>query len=206
MAKEPKGELAVVEPGFDYSPLAAKTAEKVKEAADRIRQTVKRTVEDIIAVGKELLDVKDVLAHGQFGPWLRAEFGWSERSAQNFMNVAEQFKTANFAELPIQASAAYLLAAPAVPDKARQVAIEKAQGGEEITFTAAKEIVAQAKKQKKPRRKKTLPAQKLGPRLLKTLEGYRERWDPKELSDLAQRLREFADSLGVEGTGKKRKG
>jgi hypothetical protein len=29
--------------------------------------------------------------HGQFGPWLKAEFGWSEHSAQNFMSVAERF-------------------------------------------------------------------------------------------------------------------
>jgi hypothetical protein len=91
MAKEEKGELVVVQPGFDYTPLAAKTANKVKEAADRIRQTVKRTIDDIITVGNDLLEVKEVLPHGQFTPWLRAEFGWTERTARNFMAVAEQF-------------------------------------------------------------------------------------------------------------------
>ena len=88
MAKEEKGELVVVQPGFDYTPLATKTANKVKEAAERIRQTVKRTIEDIMGVGNELLAVKDALPHGQFIPWLRAEFGWTERTARNFMAVA----------------------------------------------------------------------------------------------------------------------
>jgi hypothetical protein len=48
--------------------------------------------------------------------------------------------------LPIQHSAAYFLAAPSVPDEAREKAVEKAEAGEEITFAAAREIVAEARK------------------------------------------------------------
>ena len=141
------------------------------------------------------------MPHGQFLPWLRAEFGWSERSAQNFMSVAEKFKSAKIADLPIQPSAAYLLAATSVPDEAR----EKAEAGEEITFAAAKEIVAEARKRKRPRRRKTMPAEKLAGRLVTVLERYRERWDPKELAELAHQLREFADSLDGQKGGKKTK-
>jgi hypothetical protein len=113
------------------------------------------------------------------------------------MSVAERFKGANFATLPIQLSAAYLLAAPSVPDNAKEVAIKKAQAGVKITVPVLREIVAQARKQKRPKRKEPLPAQKLGPRLLKMLEGYRDRWDPKELDELVKQLRDFADSLVV---------
>ena len=134
MAKQPKGELVVV--GFNYDLLETKVAEQARSSAERIRERVKKTVEDIIDVGNDLLAVKEALPHGHFGPWLKAEFGWSERSAQNFMSVAERFKSAKFADLPIQPSAAYLLAAPAVPDEARQVAVEKAEAGEEITFAS----------------------------------------------------------------------
>src|SRR5262249_14848074 len=97
VAKQPKGELVPVVVGFNYDLLEAKVAEKVRTSADRIRERVKKTVEDIIEVGNELLAVKDALEHGHFGPWLKA--GWSERSAQNFMSVAERFKSAKFAEL-----------------------------------------------------------------------------------------------------------
>ena len=195
MAKQSKGELVPVVVGFNYDLLETKVAEQVRSSADRIRDRVKKTVEDIIEIGNDLLAVKEALEHGQFGPWLKAEFGWSERSAQNFMSVADRFKSAKLAELPIQPSAAYLLAAPAVPDEARQVAIEKAEAGEEITFTTAKEIVAEAKKRKKPKRQKAMPTEKLGLRLVKMLERYKERWNPKELSELARQLREFADAL-----------
>jgi len=203
VAKQPKGELVVV--GFNYDLLEMKLADKVRSAADRIRERVKKTVEDIIEVGNDLLAVKEALPHGQFLPWLKAEFGWSERSAQNFMGVAEQFKSAKIADLPIQPSAAYLLAAPSVPDEAREKAVEKAEAGEEITFAAAREIVAEARKKKRPKRQKTIPADKLGGRLVSVLERYRDRWNPKELAELARQLREFADSLDSQKGGKRTK-
>jgi hypothetical protein len=37
------------------------------------------------------------------------------------------------------------------------------------------------------------------------LERYRDRWDPKELAELARHLREFADSLGSQKGGRKTK-
>ena len=119
------------------------------------------------------------------------------------MRVAEKFKSAKIADLPIQRSAAYFLAAPSVPDETRQVAVEKAEAGEEITFAAAKENVAEAKKEGK-KRAKPLPTDKLGLRLVRVLERYRERWNPKELADLARQLRKFADALEPGRGGKKK--
>jgi hypothetical protein len=203
VAKQPKGELVVI--GFNYDLLETKLADKVRTAADRIRERIKKTVADIVEVGNDLLAVKEALPHGQFLPWLRAEFGWSERSAQNFMSVAEQFKSAKIADLPIQPSAAYFLAAPSVPDEARLKAVEKAQAGEEITFASARLIVAEARKKKRPRKQKTMPPDKLAGRLVTVLERYRDRWDPKELAELARQLREFADSLDSQKGGKKAK-
>jgi hypothetical protein len=138
--------------------------------------------------------------------WLKAELGWRERTARNIMAVAERFgKSAIIADLPIQPTAAYLLAAPAVHDEAREAEIEKAKAGEEITVAAAKKMVADAKKKKRPRRRKAVPIDKLTARLTKTLEGYRDRWDDKELAALALRLPEFADSVDGQKGGKKTK-
>jgi hypothetical protein len=193
--------------GFNYDLLEAKTAEKVRSTADRIREKVKRTIEDLIEVGNDLLTAKEALPHGQFGFWLKAEFGWGERMAQNFMSVAERFgpKTEIIADLTIQPTAAYLLAAPSVPDEAREKAIERAEAGEQITTVVAKEILAETRKRKRPRRQKSLAIDKLSGRLVKALERYRDRWDPKELMELARQLREFADSLDAQKAGKKPK-
>jgi hypothetical protein len=67
---------------------------------------------------------------------------------------------------------------------------------------AAREIVAEAKKKRRPRRQKAVPADKLGVRLIKMLRRYQERW-PGELSERARHLREFAEALDMRS--KKRK-
>jgi hypothetical protein len=137
---------------------------------------------------------------------LRLEFSWAERTARNFMAVAQQFgKSATLADLPIQPSAAYLLAAPAVPDLAREVAIEKAKTGEQITVAKAKEIMAEARKDRPPRRQKPFLTETLKLRLLRALERYKERWNPRELSLLAKHLRDYADSLEKPQRGRKKK-
>ena len=206
MAKQSKGELVVVTQGFDYA-LVGDAADKVRSSAEKIRSTVQKTIEDIIVVGQELLAVKESVGHGHFGAWVRAEFGWTERTAQNFMSVAERFG-ANpklISDLTIQPTAAYLLAAPSAPDEARQQAIERAEAGEEITTSVAKEILAETRKKRRPRREKAIPADKLTLRLVRVLERYKERWNPKELADLAQQLREFADALEKPERGGKKK-
>jgi hypothetical protein len=204
MAKQPKTELIVAAVGFDYSPLTTQTAKQVRAAAERIREKVKKTLEDIIAVGNDLLTVKQELPHGQFGTWLRAEFGWTERTARNFMSVAEGFgaKTEMISDLQIAPTAAYLLAAPSAPDEARQAAVERAEAGEQVTTAVAKEILAEARKKESGAAKKAAKGE-LAARLAAALVRYRERWDPKGLAELARQLREFADSLGKPKTDKK---
>jgi hypothetical protein len=204
VANQPKTGLAVV--GFDYSPLEAPVAQRLRTTAERIRERVKQTLADLIGVGNDLLAVKDALPHGQFGPWLRAEFGWTERTARNFMAVAEQFgpKTEIISDLAIAPTAAYLLAAPSAPDEARQAAIERAEAGETVTTAVAKEILAETRR-REPGKAKPIPADKLALRLVRVLERFKERWNPKELADLAQQLREFADALEKPERGGKKK-
>src|SRR5947209_19036892 len=88
VAKQTKGELVSAVQGFDYGRLDAPVAEKARAAAEHIRDRVKKTLQDIIEIGDELLAVKEALPHGRFLPWLRAEFGWGHRLAENFISVA----------------------------------------------------------------------------------------------------------------------
>jgi len=205
--KQSKTELVAVMAGFDYALLDSKIAQQVRSAANRIRERVKRTMEDLIAVGQALLTVKEALPHGQFGPWMLAEFGWSDRTARNFMEVAEVFgpKSEIISDLAIAPTAAYLLAAPSASFEARQAALDRAASGETITVAVAKEILGAAR-HKASRKGKTVTAGKLCLRLTKVLDRFRERWDAKELSELARQLREFADGLDKGKPGGKKAG
>jgi hypothetical protein len=136
---------------FDYQGIEPATVAQIRSATERIRDRVRRTIEDIIQIGRELLAVKDALAHGQFGLWIRAEFGWTDRTARNFMDVAEQFgrKTEMISDLAIAPTAAYLLAAPSAPFEAREAAIQRARTGERVTVGMAKELLGTARKEKR---------------------------------------------------------
>jgi len=106
------------------------------QEAEEIRQLLKKTAENIAIIGQKLIAVKARLPHGQWGAWVRDECELSERTAQNFMNVAERFKSENFADLKIEPSALYRLAAPSTPKDISDKVITRAKAGERITHKA----------------------------------------------------------------------
>lgn len=87
-----------------------------------------------------------------------------------------------------------MLAGPSVPDEARQAAIERAETGELITTKVAKQIVADARKNR-PKKARPVAHDQMGTRLTKVLEWYKEQWDQKELAELARQLRALAAKL-----------
>ncbi len=179
---------------FDYAELNVQTARAVRVSAERIRQLVRRSLGDIIEIGTELVTVKQTLPHGQFRPWLSSEFGWKERSARNFMNVAQRFKSASVADLGLDLTAAYLLAAPSTPERARTLALERAEKGEHITYAVAQDIVAQTKSQPEHDRP-SLRRAYARRQTFRALDRLKRRWPEEQAEELAQLLREFADSL-----------
>jgi len=130
----------IAESGYSYSQLPDSVGKVVRTLASNIKARLKKTAEDIIATGRDLIVVKESLEHGEFGKWLDAEFGWKERTAQNFMRVAEVFKSAKIADLPIRQSALYLLSQPSTSQDARDAAIDRAKKGESVSVAVAKEI------------------------------------------------------------------
>ena len=91
------------------------------------------TVEDIIEIGRELIDVKDELPHGQFEIWIRDEFQMNREMANNFMQVATRFGGGMSDYLTFKPTVLYALAAPSTPDSVIEKAIEQAESGEKVT-------------------------------------------------------------------------
>src|SRR5436309_212642 len=85
--KEPchEPETLPVQSGFDYGLLPSEVRAEAKSAADQIKTLMHRAIVD---VGTALARIKERLPHGQFGKWLSAEFGLTERTAQNYMAAA----------------------------------------------------------------------------------------------------------------------
>ena len=102
---------------------------------------MRRTAQDIVQIGQKLIEVKQRLGYGRFLDWLDGEFDWSWDTAKRFMRVAEVFgQNQQFADFNVAPSALYELAAPSTPEAARTEAIARAEAGESITYSTAKEI------------------------------------------------------------------
>lgn len=72
------------------------------ETADDIRRFETEATAAIAEIGAKLIKVKDILGHGYFGKWLKSEVNYTERTAQNYMNVARAFgdKSETVSQLP----------------------------------------------------------------------------------------------------------
>ena len=75
---------------FDYASLDGDTAKLAKESAIEIKAREKAVWENIIEIGNKLIQVKEVLPHGQFDNWITFEFDWGKTTAVRYMKITEE--------------------------------------------------------------------------------------------------------------------
>ena len=104
---------------------------RTKDEIDRdFRACCRKAAEDILRLGYDLIEMKEVCEHGEFLAWL-SEVGWQERTAQNYMRVAKAWD-----ENPKLMSMGYtrtvaLLAAPAeLQEQAAEGKLDNASAAE----------------------------------------------------------------------------
>ena len=127
---------------FDYSALAPDVAREAMATAERIKLRLRRTAEDLVEIGRELTEQKARLGHGNFLPWIEAEFGMSYQSANKFMLVFEKF-----GKSPIigdfKPTVLSLLAS--APEPAITAVTARAEAGEKIDVKAVRAEIEKAK-------------------------------------------------------------
>jgi hypothetical protein len=119
--------------------------------AAAIRKLGKRVVFDVIQIGCRLAECKRLCGHGYWRPWLKSEFGWTERTAERFMSVhALVGKSDKLSDLELPLSGLYLLAAPSTPKEAVDEIVERAEAGEPVPVAEVKRIIEDTKGRKQP--------------------------------------------------------
>jgi hypothetical protein len=115
------------------------------EHANEIRTLNKRTIGDIIETGKHLIAAKKIVGHGGWLAWLDREFGWSDRTAQRYIEFAEAVdKSAKLADLNVPISGLYLLAAEDTPAEVIEAIAERCEQGERLSLAEVKKMIAEA--------------------------------------------------------------
>ena len=119
---------------FDYASLPINDAMELNAIKERIKIRLKRTAEDIIEIGKDLIIAKEKCGHGGFEKWIGFEFEMNIRTAQNFMNVAEKFSDKNEIISFLKPTALYMLSAPSMPESVRTEIIDRVENGESVNL------------------------------------------------------------------------
>ena len=127
---------------FDYNQLAPDLALQMRGAADRVRQSVRAS---IIDVGRELLQVKERLEHGQFVAWVERECQLRIKTAERRMRAADVAKNDKLSYLPPDGLLA--LSARSAPATAVDAIMERIDAGEQPTAVQIKREIAVAKRQ-----------------------------------------------------------
>ena len=124
---------------FDYGCVPQESRAEVYELTKSVKDARGRHLAVIVEIGGALRRAKELLGHGNFLPWLKAEFRWSERTARNYMSLAAHFqgKTANFADLDL-GTARELIDAPA---EVSEPIMRRAEAGETISQEEVKAAV-----------------------------------------------------------------
>jgi hypothetical protein len=119
--------------------------EQLAQRVEAIRDLGKRTIANVIEIGHHLAEAKKLCGHGNWLPWLKREFGWSDKTAEQFMNVYQLGKIENISNLSLPVSGLYRLARPSTPEAVRQEVIERVQHGEKVSVAVVEGIIAKAK-------------------------------------------------------------
>jgi DUF3102 family protein len=117
---------------YSYAGLDPAVASAAQAAADRIRSLLRPQVASAIDIGRDVLTVKSLLAHGKFTEWLRAEFEWSERTAQRYMRLTEEFGAISDILSEVQLTVLHRLAATSTTPEVRKEVVARLRCGERL--------------------------------------------------------------------------
>jgi hypothetical protein len=111
------------------------------DSAERIRALGRRVIDDVIEIGRLLVECKARCGHGNWLPWIEREFGWSDDTALNFIRCHQLAKSRNFRDLSLPVTSLYLLAKPSTTESARDEVFARAGSGERLKHAEVQAIL-----------------------------------------------------------------
>lgn len=132
---------------FNYGSLDKDAREKVQGHTIQIRflhgevdRLFKMSVQKAIEIGDRLNEAKNLLPHGQLGPWIDLEFPFSRDTATKYQRLASKFGSQihKVSEIGLPLSAFHILAGS--PDSAVEDVARRVEAGQSLSVAETKEI------------------------------------------------------------------
>jgi hypothetical protein len=100
----------------------------LKQIEDDLQTAMHDRTTNVLSIGALLLEAKAQVEHGEWLPWLKAQTGFSERSAQNYMAAAKfAVKNATVADLKLRPTALYYLGQHKIEDRFLKAILAEAE-------------------------------------------------------------------------------
>jgi hypothetical protein len=160
---------------FDYSALEPEIAEALRNQTARIREGLRNTVNNIIEIGRDLLAARGQLEHGHFGKWVEAEFPFTLRTAQNYMNAARLEAESETVSL-LPEKIVRLIAAKSTPPEIRDQVLASAAAGETIKPKAVEDRLKRARLLRKEENREAQRKQKRSTALKRRRDAQAEKY------------------------------
>ena len=127
----------------DYRGLPAGVHSELEKRAARINEILKGSV---LEIGRELIEAKKLLTHGEFGRWIEREVGVSRRWAQLVMRAYQLcLKYENFSHL--QRSALFRLLGPDVSTSTLNKISEMIGSGRVPKFVEIEDVIRRSRRE-----------------------------------------------------------
>ena len=91
--------------------------EKLQKIENEIITLKNQTAENIILMGQKFIEAKKLIPHGGWGEWLESKVGFSQRTANQFMRIAQEYGSNSQAISNLEATKIYLLMELPVEDR-----------------------------------------------------------------------------------------
>ena len=127
---------------FDYRLLDPDKAQYVAERTQEIKLWMKQTALGAIEAGEKIIEIKQILGHGQFQDWVRLELGCDHCTVLGLMRAAKVFgqEKERIASSGLGLSVVYLLAQSSTPPEMREKVIEMGESGTSISVKEVKNL------------------------------------------------------------------
>ena len=169
---------------FTYADLPAPVAAELQAVTSRIKDRLIRQVTDILETGRDLLDVKSKLQHGQFESWLNLSFNMTVRTAQKYMRAAEWMADKSELGSVLTPTSVYLLSAKSTPEGVHEKVVERLGKGLPAEPEYVRMVVQEAKNREREAKNRK------GKRESRSAREQREaRWERLRLKEEEERQR-----------------
>lgn len=127
---------------FDYSVIKVVDIDYLRRKAERARTLVALVMPACIELGEILIEVRDRIPHGYFGPYCLEALHIDRRRAQILMNLAKLAKTHGREQVEkLSPTAAQHIAAPSAPTSVVAAVLDSVAAGNIPTAAAVKNLI-----------------------------------------------------------------